>query len=62
MSWLQIILILAMWLLIFVIAKLSGAITWGWWAVLSPLWIGVVFYLLTKGVGSVFPRSQDYEP
>lgn len=62
MNSLQITIILAMWLVIFVIAKLSGAITWGWWAVLSPLWIGVAFCFLSKVIGYALARSQDYEP
>ena len=31
---------------IFTILKLIGKITWSWWWVLSPLWIGASIWLL----------------
>jgi hypothetical protein len=32
--------------LLFVALKLSGAVDWSWWWVLSPLWIGIALGLL----------------
>ena len=31
---------------VFITLKLTGYITWSWWWVLSPLWIGVVLLAL----------------
>ena len=31
---------------LFIGLKLTGFISWSWWWVLSPLWIGLVFALL----------------
>jgi hypothetical protein len=31
---------------LFVGLKLGGSITWSWWWVLSPLWIGIPLYIL----------------
>ena len=33
-------------LIIFLVLKLCKLIEWSWWWVLSPLWIGVVIYLI----------------
>lgn len=27
--------------LVFIVLKLCGVVTWSWWWVLSPIWIGV---------------------
>ncbi len=42
-------------LVAFIVLKLCGVITWSWWWVLSPLWIGfaiavviLFFYILFK--------------
>ena len=32
--------------IVFVVLKLIGVISWSWWWVLSPLWIGLVCWLL----------------
>lgn len=32
--------------LVFVAAKLFGAITWSWWWVLAPMWVGIPLVLL----------------
>lgn len=32
--------------LLFIGLKLGGVITWSWWWVLAPLWVGVVVGLL----------------
>lgn len=36
--------------ILFIGLKLTGVIAWSWWWVLSPLWIGVVLWLLIVGV------------
>ena len=33
-------------LIVFVILKLVGVINWSWWWVLSPLWIGIILWLV----------------
>jgi len=38
-------------LITFIALKLAGVVTWSWWWVLSPLWIGgVVLALLVGGL------------
>lgn len=32
--------------LAFIMLKLTGIITWSWWLVTSPLWIGTILFLL----------------
>ncbi len=32
--------------IIFVIAKILGLIDWSWWWVFSPLWIGMIFFII----------------
>lgn len=32
--------------IIFVILKLCGVLTWSWWWVLSPLWLGIAIFIL----------------
>lgn len=33
-------------LVVFIVLKLCGVITWSWWWVLSPLWIAVLLCIL----------------
>lgn len=33
-------------LIVFITLKLLGKITWSWWWVLSPIWLGVVIWIL----------------
>ena len=35
--------------LVFIVLKLCKVITWSWWWVLSPLWIGTAVGLLVLG-------------
>ena len=35
--------------IVFLILKLTGAITWSWWWVTCPLWIGLAVW-----IGSIF--------
>lgn len=32
--------------IIFIVLKLVGVISWSWWWVLSPLWIGIIIDLI----------------
>lgn len=34
-------------LLIFIVLKLIGIITWSWWVVLIPLWIELILIIVT---------------
>lgn len=38
--------ILELLLVVFIVLKLTGIITWSWWWVLSPLWIPLVIALI----------------
>lgn len=38
--------ILELLLIVFIVLKLTGIITWSWWWVLSPLWIPLVIALI----------------
>jgi hypothetical protein len=35
---------------LFIALKLTGFIAWSWWWVLSPIWIGVVLFIVAAGV------------
>lgn len=35
---------------VFIVLKLCGVITWSWWWVLSPFWIGLALILLVVGL------------
>lgn len=35
-------------LIIFMILKLTNVISWSWWWVISPLWIGVIVYIISN--------------
>ena len=52
--------------IVFIALKLMGYITWSWWWVLSPLWIGfalfVVFLLVMGAIyifASIMKKRQD---
>lgn len=45
--------------IIFVIFKLLGKITWSWWWVLSPLWIGWSLAILLVVVLAVIKAIVD---
>lgn len=36
--------------IVFIAAKLVGAITWSWWWVLAPLWIPWALFILFVGI------------
>lgn len=37
--------------IVFITLKLIGKIDWSWWWVLSPLWIGFLFFVLVLAFG-----------
>jgi hypothetical protein len=39
--------------IIFVVAKIAGYLSWSWWWVFSPLWIGIPIALLLVFFGAV---------
>jgi hypothetical protein len=38
----------------FIVLKLLKVITWSWWWVLSPLWLGFALFLLLIVIGTIF--------
>jgi hypothetical protein len=48
-------------LTVFVILKLTGNITWPWWMILSPLWIGaIVSFIILFAIGIVMILGDEY--
>jgi len=50
-------------LVVFVVLKLTGVIDWSWWWVLSPLWIAIgLFVVIAAGISIVYkvkrPRKR----
>lgn len=48
-------------LLIFIVLKLIGVITWSWWIVLIPLWIEiilVIIFILIIIIGNIARNIQ----
>ena len=43
-------------LVVFIILKLVGVISWSWLWVLSPLWIGLLFWLFIVLFAIIFTR------
>ena len=39
--------------IIFVIAKITGYLSWSWWWVFSPLWIGIPLAFLLIFFGAI---------
>lgn len=39
--------------LLFVGLKLGGSITWSWWWVLSPLWVGIPIWILLAFLAAI---------
>lgn len=39
--------------LVLIVLKVIGVITWSWWLVLLPLWIGIILFLITIFVGGI---------
>lgn len=36
--------------IVFIVLKLTDTIDWSWWWVLSPLWIGLVLWLVVAAI------------
>ena len=36
--------------IVFIVLKLLGKIDWSWWWVLSPIWIGLLLYIVILAV------------
>lgn len=47
-------------LIVFIVLKLCGVITWSWIWVLSPLWIWIVLYLLVMGFIKIREAISDW--
>lgn len=47
-------------LIVFIVLKLCGVITWSWIWVLSPLWIWIVLYLLVMGFIKIHEAISDW--
>jgi len=45
--------------IVFITLKLLGKITWSWWWVLSPLWIGFALAILILGIAFVVAILTD---
>ena len=51
--------------IVFITLKLCGVITWSWWWVLAPLWIGfliVFFVLLGVGIWAMRQKRKNRHP
>ena len=35
---------------LFIVLKLTSHITWSWWWVLSPLWLGFILFFIICGI------------
>ena len=40
--------------IVFIFLKVSGAIEWPWWAVLSPFWLGIIVWCAAWFLENVF--------
>lgn len=47
--------------LIFLVLKLVGTITWSWWWVTSPLWIGFIPWLIMGIFGLYLTKDRSYQ-
>ena len=45
-------------LVTFIILKLTGVITWSWIWVLSPLWIGVLLFVIVLIIGIIIQKVK----
>jgi len=46
-----------MFLVVFVVLKLAGTITWSWWWVLSPMWITLAVSVIVLSIVRII---EDY--
>lgn len=40
--------------IVFIVLKLTGYISWSWWWVLSPIWIGFALFILIFGAALAY--------
>lgn len=45
-------------LVAFIILKLTGVITWSWIWVLSPLWIGILLFVIVLIIGIIIQKVK----
>lgn len=48
--------------IVFIILKLCNVISWSWWWVLSPLWIGLIITVGLIGIYIAIMLYEDREP
>ena len=44
--------------ILFIALKLTNVISWSWWWVLSPLWLGIVFIIVLIAVVAIIGMSE----
>jgi hypothetical protein len=37
-------------MVVFIILKLTEVITWSWWFILSPIWLGILFLFVAGAI------------
>lgn len=47
--------------LVFLVLKLTGHITWSWWWITSPIWIGFILWLIIGIFGLYLTNSKSYK-
>lgn len=47
--------------LLFIALKLTDHLSWSWWWILSPIWIGAIFLFLAGVVKEAFGGDWDGE-
>lgn len=48
--------------LVLIALKVIGVITWSWWLVLLPLWVGIILFLIIIFIGGIalaVGRNED---
>lgn len=45
--------------IVFIVLKLTGYISWSWWWVLSPLWIGFALFILIFGAALAYAIIKE---
>lgn len=44
--------------IVFIVLKLCKLISWSWWWVLSPIWIGMAILVVVCSVGLIFYKKE----
>lgn len=47
--------------LIFLVLKVTGYITWSWWWITSPIWIGFILWLIIGIFGLYLTKDRSYQ-